>query len=137
MADESTDIKPYHGANRASVARFVKEGMRDKDIAAMLGITRQRVEQLRKAQGLARIPKHNDYPKERPCISQKGGVHTFISESYDHQRCDLHTRHIAVCDVCGHNYKTNGYSTTCHPCRNRANARRQRERQLLQRGLAQ
>jgi len=134
MADKSTDIKPYHGANRSRVAHLVGEGMRDKDIAVMLGITRQRVEQLRNAQGLERAGGNERYPKERVCTSQDGTPHTFISLSYKHMRCEAHSLRIGVCVVCGNDYRTNGRTTTCHPCRNRANAVRQRERQALQRG---
>ena len=136
MADQSTDIKPYHGTNRSKVAYFVSEGMRDKDIAAMLGITRQRVEHLRKVQGLTSVPTKPPYPREKECVSQRNGVHTFLALSPSHLRCDLHSRRDAVCTNCRGYYPTNGASITCHPCRNRANARKQRERQLLQRGSA-
>ena len=135
MADQSTDINTYHASNRSRVAHLVGEGMRDKDIAAMLGITRQRVEQLRKKQGLARVYPESGYPKERVCISQREGMHTFMAQAYKHMRCDVHSHHIRVCTLCGNDYKTNGRSTTCHPCRNRANAVRQRERNNIKKGI--
>ena len=84
MADQSTDIKPYHGTNRSKVAYFVSEGMRDKDIAAMLGITRQRFEQLRKAQGLTSEPTKPPYPREKGFVSQRNGGHTFLELSPSH-----------------------------------------------------
>ncbi len=48
MADEPTHMKTYDSLNRSRVAHLVGEGMPDKDIAAMLGISIQRVEQLRR-----------------------------------------------------------------------------------------
>ena len=71
MADEPTHLSEHHATNRSRVAHLVGEGVRDRDIAAMLGISRQRVEQLRKKQGLARVYPESGYPKyprERACI---------------------------------------------------------------------
>ena len=135
MADEPTHINTYHASNRSRVTHLVGEGMRDKDIAAMLGISRQRVEQLRKKQGLTRVFPGSGYPKERVCISQREGVHTFMAQAYKHMRCDDHSHHVRTCALCGNGYNTNGRSTTCHPCRNRANAALQRERNLLKKGV--
>jgi predicted transcriptional regulator len=136
MEDEPTHIKTYPASNRSRVAHLVGEGMRDKDIAAMLGISRQRVEQLRKFQGLTRVYPESAYPKERVCISQREGVHTFMAKYNKHMRCDVHSHHIRVCTLCGNDYKTNGRSTTCHPCRNRANAVLQHGRIMLKKGAS-
>jgi len=48
MADEPIHMKTYDSSNRSRVAHLVGEGMPYKDIAAMLGISIQRAEQLRR-----------------------------------------------------------------------------------------
>jgi hypothetical protein len=136
MVNESTHLDTHIITNRSRVAHLVGEGMRDKDISAMLGISRQRVAQLRTVQGLERISPAWAYPQERVCISQREGIHTFISTAYAHMRCDAHSHHVNVCTICSKNYRTNGTTTTCHPCRNRANAVRQRIRNNLGKGQA-
>ena len=136
MANEPTHIKTYPASNRSRVAHLVGEGMRDKDVAAMLGISRQRVAQLRTVQGLERAAPYYAYPQERVCVSQREGIHTFISTAYKHMRCDAHSHHVNVCTLCGKDYRTNGTTATCHPCRNRANAVRQRIRNNLGKGQA-
>ena len=136
MADEPTHIKTYPVSNRSRVAHLVGEGMPDKDIAVMLGISRQRVAQLRTVQGLERISPAWAYPQERVCVSQREGIHTFISTAYKHMRCDAHSHHVRTCALCGNGYNTNGTTPTCHPCRNRANAVLQRIRNNLGKGQA-
>ena len=92
MVNESTHLDTHIITNRSRVAHLVGEGMRDKDISAML--------------------------------------------AYAHMRCDAHSHHVNVCTLCGKDYRTNGTTATCHPCRNRANAVRQRIRNNLGKGQA-
>ena len=129
MAEQPTNL-----TTRDQVARLATLGISDNDMAEMLGVSRQRVARLRKQQGIPFVPGVQQYPYERTCIISRDGEHTFMSTRYAHNRCDQHRMHMRECDLCGNQYKTNGLSTTCHPCRNRANAVRQRQRNKIQEG---
>ena len=116
----------HYGINRDRVRRYVQAGFQDQRIADIIGVSRERVRQLRTKLGLDKVRRWSRDP--RPCLAPNTEPHTFVRTAPKQRRCEYHRFTVHTCATCGAEYSGVRDTAICRVCRNRENSRAHRKK---------